>query len=46
LRKRIEEVSDKEKKDVKSLQDEIANLKLQLKSLKDERIESKTSIED
>ena len=35
LKKRIEEVSDKEKKDVKSLQDEIANLKLQLKNLKD-----------
>lgn len=35
LRKRIEEVSDREKKDVKNLQDEIANLKLQLKSLKD-----------
>ena len=46
LKKKLEEVDNRERKDVKELHDEINLLKMQLKHLKAEKIESKTSIED
>lgn len=45
LKKKLEEVDNREKKDVRDLQEEINSLKQQLKSLKNEKIESKTSLE-
>lgn len=45
LKKKLEELDSREKKDVKDIQEELNLLKQQLKSLKTEKIDSKTSLE-
>lgn len=46
LKKRLGEVDSREQKDYKHLLDELNSLKQQLKSLKSERVDSKTSLEE